>query len=84
MHWELEPEQRLDRFLPLPCKPVWWLPVVRSDRMNTLPTSPNQANTRVWGSHLRNDLTGLMRSIGRSNLVGHAGNGLIQTTLSDS
>ena len=43
--WELEPEQRLGRFLPLPYKPVYLLPVVVSNQVNTSPTSPNQANT---------------------------------------
>jgi phospholipase A1 len=43
--WELTPEQRQGVFLPLPYKPVYLLPVVVSDRVNTSPTSPNQANT---------------------------------------
>ena len=42
--WELEPGQRLGRFLPQPYKPVYLLPVVVSNRVNTSPTSPNAAN----------------------------------------
>lgn len=42
--WELEPAQRLGRFLPQPYRPVYLLPVVVSNRVNTSPTSPNLAN----------------------------------------